>query len=153
MAGSQARFTQEFLLQFRAIANLPLERANVLLRATAARVGEAVCVGNQYGPGTPVDTGNARGHWYATKGSEAPPRDPNAEVKGATQVQSLMQMATVVATLKVGEVINYVNDVPYIEALNNGHSGQAPAGMTDAVIASFDQIVLAEAARLGLVAS
>jgi hypothetical protein len=149
-AEQQRRSAAEFTLQVKAFHDLTLERCGVLLRAVSSKVGQAVVVGNEYGPGTPVDTGNARGHWYASLGDTDPgPRNPDANM-AADAGLAVAHMAAVTAGAKLGDVINYVNDAPYIEALNNGHSDQAPAGMTDAVVASWDQLVEVEAARLGI---
>lgn len=152
MAGRQAKLAAEFLVQLRGAASIPRERASVLVRAVANRVGEAVVVGNQYGPGTPVDVGNARGHWYPTLGDTEPTRDSEADqlVADPGGGLALAKIGAAVASMQLGDVLSYTNDAPYIERLNNGYSGQAPGGMTDPVVAAFDVLVQAEAARLNI---
>jgi hypothetical protein len=72
---------------------------------------------------TPVDTGRARGNWQTTT---------NTPATGETN------QTAAEATAKAGnpgsygalEDVNYLtNNLPYIEGLEMGRSGQAPAGM------------------------
>lgn len=155
MGVRQAQLTAEFLVQVSAAAGVPRERGTKLLRHVATRVGEAIVVGNEYGPGTPVDTGNARGHWYVAMGGGDPPHDGSAATSGTgaatAGLEALARAADNIATMQLGDVMSWVNDVPYIEALNNGHSQQAPAGMIDPVVASFELLVQAEGLKLGIV--
>lgn len=73
---------------------------------------------------TPVDKGQARGNWFVTVGAPgtetSDERRPAAAMsEGASKVESAAPFATI-----------YVqNALPYILALEDGHSQQAPAGM------------------------
>jgi hypothetical protein len=69
---------------------------------------------------TPVDTGYARGNWNMAVGA---PDDTVADrfEPGATSPRPSPGGA--------GDVIYLTNAVPYIDALEHGHSKQAPAGM------------------------
>lgn len=57
---------------------------------------------------TPVDTGRARQGWQAETPS------------------------------KIGDEGHIINDVPYIDVLNNGHSTQAPAGFIETVVEKYN---------------
>lgn len=70
--------------------------------------------------GTPVDTGNARRNWRIGNGG-----DP----------------VSTIAAMKPGDRLSITNPTPYMEALERGHSKQAPAGwiqrVLDRVVAKF----------------
>jgi len=75
---------------------------------------------------TPVDTGRARGNWQVDEGQppegELATTDLNGSAtidRGSAQLQNLPNFPHVWI----------VNNVPYIERLEHGWSGQAPAGM------------------------
>lgn len=150
----QAKFTQEFVDGMRRFENLPRQKADRLVRRVASTVGEALVVGNEYGDGTPVDTGNARGHWYTTFGdadSGGHPSPPGGgEGPAALTAQGLAGVALGAAAARAGDVISFNNDAEYIEELNNGHSSQAPAGIIDVVAQNFGLIVEDSARSLGI---
>lgn len=88
--------------------------------------------------GTPIDTGWASANWVPSVGE---PFIDAAETKDPTpgQVAARARMAE----RGVNEVLSWrnqdgpifsTNNVPYIGALNNGHSGQSPAGFVQAAI-------------------
>lgn len=154
----QAKFTQDFTEGMKHYENVPAEKATRFLRAIASHVGEALIVGNEDGPGTPVDTGNARGHWYP--GGEEDAGHPNPPALGADHKpaasaealtgQALADAGVAAATMELGDVLSFNNDAAYIEELNNGSSQQAPLGITDVVASNFDAICEREAQRLGI---
>lgn len=155
----QVTLTSSFIAGIKKLENVPMEKADKLLRVVGSDVGEALIVGNEYGPGTPVDTGNARGHWYATIGEadEGNPDPPAVDKKGkatagpdALTAAAFDQVNLVAVTAKMGDVVCFNNDADYIEELNNGHSQQAPNGMTDQVAANFESICRAAAEKLGI---
>lgn len=79
---------------------------------------------------TPVDTGRARANWGLDINiidvSIVEPASP----KGFDAV----------ARYKLSDVINISNNLPYIRRLNEGYSGQAPAGFVeDAIIQARGQ--------------
>lgn len=82
---------------------------------------------------TPVDTGNARGNWRPSLNSEdlsyepGNDADPSAEV---AKIYSAGSMAT---------IFWLCNSTPYISALENGHSGQAPQGMVALTFADAER--------------
>lgn len=86
---------------------------------------------------TPVDTGFARGSWFATlDGSKAGPKS------GAATIGSILSQA------KAGQLIFIGNNAEYIGALENGHSRQAPQGMVSTTIRDSDRIMRETANRI-----
>lgn len=90
--------------------------------------------------GTPIDTGWASANWVPSVGE--PFNDPAADqVKEPTaaQVTSRAQVADqglndVLAWRNQDGPIFSTNNVPYIGALNRGHSGQSPRGFVQTAI-------------------
>jgi hypothetical protein len=78
---------------------------------------------------TPVDTGHARANWQATVGSPA-----DGVVQSA-------QPPAAIAAAGLDDVIYITNNVEYVEALEHGHSQQAPAGMVKVTVNEFKGIV------------
>jgi hypothetical protein len=75
---------------------------------------------------TPVDTGRARANWFVTEGQ------PSARVDlhpGAKKGEVPEPAAPDVSGLDGTKSVFIINNLPYIEALENGHSRQAPNGM------------------------
>ena len=97
---------------------------------------------------TPVDTGRARASWGVGVGAphKGPPPAPGKETYGAPPAPP---------TNLTGDAPVYItSNLVYIEALENGHSGQAPNGMVKIavaeVVAEIDAImgnIAAEAER------
>lgn len=83
---------------------------------------------------TPVDTGWARANWVPTIGrSHDTPVGDRERVDRSVQGQGI---ATIATQPLLGSVIFITNNVPYIEALNEGHSPQAPAGYVEDILNS-----------------
>ena len=78
---------------------------------------------------TPVDTGRARGNWNIdinmVDRSTDNPDNKNGDTSRADPV---------VARYKLDDRIFISNHLPYIARLNDGHSGQSPAGFVDTAI-------------------
>lgn len=70
---------------------------------------------------TPVDTGRARSNWFVTAGR------PSSQVTDAVN-------GSPTAALSPTKVAFVTNNLPYIERLENGHSGQAPSGFVGSVV-------------------
>ena len=84
---------------------------------------------------TPVDTGRARGNWQLTL--DAPVFDlSNSEIPRNAEGR-ITAGAVVLRDIKPFSVTYIQNNVPYIVALEEGHSKQAPAGM---VAVTFAQV-------------
>lgn len=74
---------------------------------------------------TPVHTGRARAGWILAEGS------PSTFVPAPGQYGPQDPPAI---TIIAGETYFITNNLPYIEALDHGHSDKAPAGMTDRAV-------------------
>jgi len=81
---------------------------------------------------TPVDLGWARANWIPGAGRSAPsaPTGSPDNVDSGAQQQGIAQ----VLGMAYDSDSYIVNNVPYIERLNEGSSSQAPAGYVDAAI-------------------
>lgn len=96
---------------------------------------------------TPVDTGRARGNWQVSIGSvpngtlDINDKDGSATVSKATAAS---------VGLRAGDVIYLVNNLPYINRLEDGYSGQAPAGMVGLTVQEFQTLVKRIGAELVL---
>lgn len=82
---------------------------------------------------TPVDTGRARGNWFASinevhGGTDEGRREGDAIIQGVILAQNAG-----------GKVFNLTNNLPYINGLEHGRSGQAPAGMVRVTAVEIDK--------------
>ena len=84
---------------------------------------------------TPVDTGRAKGNWQCTVGSPATDEIDRLDKSGSTVMAEVKQNVP-----KAGNVVWLANNVPYIRALEYGHSKQAPEGMVRIAVAEFGSI-------------
>lgn len=89
---------------------------------------------------TPVDTGRAKCNWNvcinkqdSTTNNEYTKKDLASRIKEAAGI--LEQQG------KVEDVIYISNNLPYIEALEHGHSQQAPAGMVGVTLVNAQNIL------------
>lgn len=73
---------------------------------------------------TPVDTGRLRGNWQMTLGAPAAGVTDVADKSGQMVVSTIAQQVG-----GVGKVNYLVNNLPYAESIEYGHSKQAPQGM------------------------
>lgn len=82
------------------------------------------------GSGTPVDTGHARANWVPSVGQ---PYD--GEHGPAVAALDAAEGAAAVLSFKLGDGALYItNNVPYLNALNYGHSKQAPRLFIEACV-------------------
>lgn len=85
---------------------------------------------------TPVDTGRARANWQCTMGS---PADGVLEAEDKSGAEAMARARDVSVGIGTDDrSIFLTNNLPYIEALENGHSGQAPQGMVAITVAEFE---------------
>lgn len=83
---------------------------------------------------TPLDTGWARNNWVPRIG--APPEGVAGSRDSVSGVAQSLGQASVASGYKVEAGPVFIsNNVPYISALNDGHSKQAPAGYIQRAIA------------------
>ena len=107
-----------------------------LQRRTALAVHQTVVVG------TPVDEGRARSNWnVANGGVDETVRDtavPGSmgSTGDANTAAAIARGRNIIARHRRGQSIHITNNLPYIEALNNGSSAQAPAGFVEEAIAA-----------------
>jgi hypothetical protein len=86
---------------------------------------------------TPVDSGRARANWQVAIGSTpAGTLDLNDKTGQAT----INKTTAKAAGLRAGDVIFLINNLPYIQRLEDGYSGQAPAGMVGLAVQDFQEI-------------
>jgi len=87
---------------------------------------------------TPVDTGRARASWVITIGDPSETTAPAGEHKQyqtgeapspPAGVVAVEQASAALASVQAYDDIWIANNLPYIERLEHGHSGQAPSGM------------------------
>jgi len=84
---------------------------------------------------TPVDTGRARGNWFVSIGAASDAADGAEDKSGQ---RSINAGSAVITGLTKAQSIYLVNNLPYIGALENGHSSQAPVGMVAVTIAEIE---------------
>ena len=125
---------KRFAVRIRQVGTAVEENAGKLVRKVALSVDATVV------SATPVDTGRARSNWQVEIGKpakgELPAFVPGAEgsTVGPNTQMALALGAATIATYKTGETIHLTNNLPYIGALNNGHSAQAPAGFVQRAV-------------------
>lgn len=93
---------------------------------------------------TPVDTGRARASWtIAINQPDRSVADPGVHAEYQTGASSAAEAkaTSVMASLQAGkyEPVWISNNLPYIEALEHGHSQQAPQGMVALSIAETER--------------
>lgn len=91
---------------------------------------------------TPVDTGRLRGSWTVGIGAIAPGAISLDKSGSAT----IARVTAATLGLKAGEVVYLTSNVAYAQAIEFGHSKQAPAGMVRVSIQEFPQVVRVAAA-------
>lgn len=84
---------------------------------------------------TPVDTGRARGNWQTTVRQPAAGEVERADKGGG---EAVADGANLVSRLELFEDTWLTNNVPYILALEDGSSQQAPSGMLAATMESLE---------------
>lgn len=108
-------------------------RLDELAQYAGLAVAESLIVGNDMSPGTPVDTGFARNSWAVGLNGEPaypqPGEPPKGERGKAVDIASLNEASTTLLDAKAGDAIWITSNCVYMEALEYGHSGQAPNGM------------------------
>lgn len=108
--------------------------AKLLRTATQTLKMLALEIDRELRKATPVDTGHARRNWIPSVG------EPNATEADSNAAHA--QGVADVMRYELGRGALWVaNVVPYIRALNYGHSKQAPAGFVERAIALAMQTV------------
>lgn len=89
---------------------------------------------------TPVDTGRARGNWMLGIGAPVEQATANEDKDGGATTGTILS-GLADYDYQSGKPIFITNSVPYITALENGHSKQAPNGMVKITVAEFQNYV------------
>lgn len=111
-----------------------LEEVNQIKRLAGIALFDTVVLA------TPVDEGRLRGNWQCSlmtpKGGELdlrPPAEVSQEIKDTINPSDLL------------DSLWLSNNLSYAEAIENGHSAQAPSGMAKSSAANWENIVRAAA--------
>lgn len=88
---------------------------------------------------SPVDSGRFRGNWQLEVGAEPSGtlNVVNRAAKGTMPTETFSPAAASVQKALPFEPIYIVNNLPYAQALENGHSKQAPAGVLAVSVAEL----------------
>lgn len=81
---------------------------------------------------TPVDTGRAKGNWFATLG--IPRLFSDYDSKDQAGSNQISKNDSVISNKTEGQSVYITNNLPYIKRLNDGYSAQAPAGYVEAAV-------------------
>lgn len=115
----------DFKAPVAAFAKLLNLNQETVVRVIANELWIAITAGARVSPGTPVDTGRAKASWIMSEGSPAtsvPPPGDYSDAPGFMHVSGKTN-------------VFIVSNLDYIEALEHGHSDQAPKGMVRLSIA------------------
>ncbi len=86
--------------------------------------------------GTPVDSGRARDNWFVTLDQPSDEYDPHPELKGGEAIAPHEQPDLQIDGTRS---VFISNNCPYIVLLEDGHSGQAPAGMAQVAVTAVEE--------------
>lgn len=106
------------------------ELPNELQRKLAFKMYDAIVLR------TPIDTGRARGNWNVSTGNADTTTDEERKT-----VMPLIQDENEIELPKGDESIYVTNNLPYIVALEYGHSQQSPNGMVGVTMANTQAYV------------
>lgn len=116
--------------------------ADVIARNMACIMAENIIVGGLHSPGTPVDTGFARGSWYPAINGQ-----PTSDMASTTDAVSRAQND--LSKGHAGDTFELWTNTAYMPALEYGHSKQAPRGMVRTTLSSVGSIYEEAARQLG----
>lgn len=104
-----------------------------VLNAVAIKVNQTLITS------TPVDTGRARANWLV--GLQNPVTSKKQESYDKEGLGTIASNNAVINSNKKAYTDIYIsNNLEYIDALNNGHSAQAPAGFVEKAVQAARQI-------------
>lgn len=129
-----------FALDLKRFGELTEDRLNLVVRKVSFDLFARIIMR------TPVDTGRARANWFASVNSasietteDTDPGPVNGQGTGDSAARARAQAVTLQA--KAGDRIFLMNSLPYILALEDGHSKQAAAGMVKVTLQDYPGIV------------
>ena len=114
---------RNFALDLRRFGETSERQAETIVKKIALDLDTAIVLS------TPVDTGRARGNWYPSLGT--PSTSVDLGISDRSGNTSIGRIAGASRGVKIGAVLWFTNNLPYILRLENGYSAQAPAGMVD----------------------
>jgi len=114
-----------FARRIRAIGDRVEKNVDATVRKTAILINQTVI------SATPVDTGRARGNWFASVGSPITGDSTETDKSGAGRISANNSK---ISGAKSGQTIFLSNNLPYIGKLNDGSSAQAPANFVEQAV-------------------
>lgn len=116
---------RDFTAELMAFSDASILEAEWVLRDAAAVAAEAVVIGNEYGPGVPVDLGFARSSFRVginniEDGPTVPPARPKGHKPGDGPIIAEEFDASPIQGAKLGDVIYVTTGVEYTEYLEDG---------------------------------
>lgn len=124
----------QFARRIRDIGDQVGTKAPAVVRKTALAVDQTVVMA------TPVDEGRARANWQVQVDTAAsniiePYVPGKGGSTGAQNAQAAIEQGKIaISAAPPGSEIHITNNLPYIGALNDGHSAQAPAGFVEQAV-------------------
>lgn len=114
--------------------------AEIEKAASKAAIDAALAIVGNLAYATPVDTSKALSNWQVTLDNPATtyigPHSPgfNGSTYRASAAETIARAKAVLTAKKPGQPIYITNNAPYIVRLNDGYSGQAPAGFVERAV-------------------
>jgi hypothetical protein len=129
------------------VPDLIRARLDDVVKRTMMTMAENIVVGGEHAPGTPVDTGFARGSWFMEFDGNGQPNTPPQPDREAGAIGRGPNTTEIFAQERVGGVMGLMSNCEYMGALEFGHSQkQAPQGMIR-LTASAAQAIVDDAVR------
>lgn len=88
---------------------------------------------------SPVDTGRFRANWQVEIGT-IPDGVLDLYDESPNGIATINAATAVALNVKAGDIITLVNNLPYAQVLEEGHSTQAPQGMVALTIQEFQEV-------------
>lgn len=121
-----------FALDIRKFRGKVNERLNIIIAKVTLQAGRNIIFR------TPVDTGAARANWQTAFNEPDLSMDRQPDENAREAIDQLQSVAT---SAQFGQQIFITNNLPYIEALEDGHSQQAPRGMVKVTLREMPGVV------------
>ncbi|MAF43765.1 MAG: hypothetical protein CMI54_06325 [Parcubacteria group bacterium] len=124
-------------------ANIAAFATNTGLSIENAYKGAVFELGASIIDDTPVDTGRARGNWQTSVNSPKTRILQTVDEDGSIALSKLEKNVG-----GINETTYIRNNLPYIKALEEGHSNQAPAGMARKNVIRWERLVQEQARKV-----
>lgn len=150
---------REFNAELEQFAGATAEQARLIFAESAATACEAIAIGNEFGPGAPLDTGYLRASFRVgvdtiVNGPSTPPQ--RSKRSDGTHLIADVFDASPVQRVQIGQTVYLVTNVDYAKYLETGHMtrrhGEHVGQDTEFIApveARFGQIVDDAADRVG----